>query len=73
MYYMGNIDLLDKPILAIVGPRKHTSYAQQVLENIFQQLQHYQVATISGMAPGVDQLCHQYSLQHNIPTIAVLG
>ena len=73
MYYMGNIDLLDKPILAIVGPRKHTSYAQQVLENIFNQLQHYQVATISGMAPWVDQLCHKYSLDHNIPTIAVLG
>jgi len=31
------------------------------------------MVTISGMAEGVDQLCHKYSIENNISTIAVLG
>ena len=29
--------------------------------------------TISGLADGVDMLCHELSIEHHIPTIAVLG
>lgn len=72
-YYKGNHDLLHKPLLAIVWPRKMTSYARDVLEELFRELQQYDVVTISGMAEGVDQLCHELSIQHQIPTIAVLG
>ncbi|USN57007.1 MAG: DNA-processing protein DprA [Candidatus Peribacteria bacterium] len=50
-----------------------TSYARDVLEELFSHLQQYDIATISGMAEGVDQLAHELSMTHHIPTIAVLG
>jgi len=73
IYYMGNLDLLNQPILWIVWPRMHSSYATEVLTKLFALAPGYAFATISGLAPGVDQLCHRLSLQKWIPTIAVLG
>ncbi|MCX6822803.1 MAG: DNA-processing protein DprA [candidate division SR1 bacterium] len=73
IYYMGNIDILNYSILGIVGPRMHSSYATEILTKLFALAPSYHFATISGLAPGVDQLCHRLSLQKGIPTIAVLG
>ena len=73
IYYQWDLSLLERPLLWIVGPRSHSAYAKHVLEHLFDQSKAYQFCTISGLAPGVDQLCHQLSLQHHIPTIAVLG
>ncbi|PID35014.1 MAG: hypothetical protein CR971_00255 [candidate division SR1 bacterium] len=73
VHAMGDISLLSRPILGIVGPRKNTPYADQVLQKLFEKVQQYNLVTISGLARGVDALCHKYSIQNNIPTIAVLG
>lgn len=73
IYYIGNIWLLNKKMLGIVGPRKMSSYGKRVVEALFPSLSGYDVVTISGMAEGVDQLCHQLSHEHALPTIAVLG
>lgn len=73
LYYQGSLSVLERPTLAIVGPRLMSPYAQEVLEALFEQLQYFDVVTVSGMAPGVDTLCHELSLQYGIPTIAVLG
>lgn len=72
VYYMGNISLLNQKILGMVGPRKMSIYGKKVIETTFEYLKTHNVVTISGLAEGVDQLCHQLSLTHNIPTIAVL-
>lgn len=72
LYYLGNISLLNQKVLGIVWPRKMSSYGKQVLETLFVSLQKYDVVTISGMAEGVDQLCHQLSCEYSVPTIAVL-
>jgi DNA processing protein len=48
-------------------------YAEKILEAFFQQAHQLPLTTISGLARGVDHKCHQLSLQHNIPTIAILG
>jgi DNA processing protein len=50
-----------------------SSYAQEVLEKLFSHLAQYRIATVSGMATGVDSLCHKLSIRHQIPTVAVLG
>lgn len=72
IYYQWNEDLLHKDIIAIVGPRKASHYAQQVLEQLFWFLQGYDVVTVSWLADGVDLMVHQLSLANSIPTIAVL-
>jgi DNA processing protein len=48
-------------------------YAERVMEALFQQAKGISFTTISGMARGVDQKCHQLSLANEIPTIAILG
>ncbi len=73
IYYLGNIWLLNNKLLAIVGPRKMSSYGKKVLETLFSWASDYDFVTISGMAEGVDQWCHQLSHEYHIPTIAVLG
>jgi DNA processing protein len=73
IYYLGNLSLLNKKIIGIVGPRMMSLYGKQVVETMFAAMHGYDVVTISGMADGVDQLCHTLSCQQNIPTIAVLG
>ena len=35
LYYIGNLELLQMSILGIVGPRKHSAYATQVLQKLF--------------------------------------
>lgn len=73
IYYIGDLSLLNKKILGIVGPRAMSSYGKQVMENLFITAGDYDFVTVSGMAEGVDQLCHRLSRENNIPTIAVLG
>lgn len=72
-YYEGNLDLLKEKKLWIVWPRLPSSYALEVMELFFKSAEKYQIATISGFARGIDQLAHELSLKHKLPTIAVLG
>ena len=72
MHYMWDISLLDRNILWIVWPRKNSNYSHHVLQRLFDCAKNYDLVTISGMAEWVDQLCHAFSVKHNIPTIAVL-
>jgi len=73
VYWMGDIELLNRRIMGIVWPRQCSSYAQQVMEQLFSVLPGYDVVTVSGMAPGVDTMAHEMSIKANIPTIAILG
>ena len=73
IHYLWDISLLDKNILWVVGPRKPSAYSNKILRNLFEYAQKYNLATISGMADGVDQICHALSVKYKIPTIAVLG
>jgi DNA processing protein len=72
VYGKGNMDLLNQKIIGIVWPRKYSPYASQVMESLFTELAHYDVVTISGLADGVDRMCHEMSIKAGIPTIAVL-
>jgi len=72
IYYKWDISILNKYIIWIVGPRKISNYGQKILENLFEKLEWYDIATISWLAEWVDSLCHDLSIKKNIPTIAVL-
>jgi DNA processing protein len=72
VHYIWDLSLLDKNILAIVGPRKPSVYSHKVLKKLFEYAENYDLVTISGMAGWVDQLAHALSIKHKIPTIAVL-
>lgn len=73
LYYQGAQDLNALRMVAIIGTRKPSPYGIHICEELVENLQPYQVTTISGLAYGVDVCAHRKSLQLNIPTIGVLA
>lgn len=73
IFYQGDLNLLNKPLLAIVGARKADNYAKQALMSLIKPVVASGIITISGLALGVDSLCHQLTLQAGQKTIGVIG
>lgn len=73
LYCRGNVDLLDRPAIAVVGTRKMTSYGGQAADAVAQELVRAGVVVVSGMALGVDARAHTSTLDAGGSTIAVLG
>lgn len=73
LYYKGDVNLLEKTCIAIVGTRKPTQYGEYMTEKIIEDLKVLDVAIVSGLAKGIDTIAHESALKNNIPTIAVLG
>lgn len=73
LYVEGNIELLNKKSLAIVGSRKHTSYGENFTKQFASQISNYGICIISGLAIGIDTIAHTYSKDSLGKTIAVIG
>jgi DNA processing protein len=73
LYVKGNMDLLDKPSIAIVGSRKMSLYGNNMTKRFVSELSEYGFVIISGMARGVDSVAHVSCLDNCGQTIAVLG
>ncbi|MDA0901813.1 MAG: DNA-processing protein DprA [Proteobacteria bacterium] len=69
--YRGNADLLNKDIVAIVGPRNSSFAGCKFAKIIAEGLGRAGIIVSSGMARGIDTVAHQSSLQSG--TIAVLA
>ncbi|WEV37868.1 DNA-processing protein DprA [Lactobacillus sp. ESL0677] len=73
LFARGDITLLQKRIVTIVGSRQATVYSQRVLAQLVPNLVNNHVVIASGLAKGVDVLAHQATLQNHGKTIAVVG
>lgn len=74
LFYSGNLELLKSDyLLSMVGSRHTTHYHQQATENIIGEFSSSPLIIVSGLAMGLDAICHQATLKNNLPTIAVLG
>lgn len=73
LYTRGNSDLLKTNQLAIIGSRKASTYSAQCIDLIAPVIKDYQYTICSGMARGADAMAHLTAMQHDIPTIAILG
>lgn len=75
LFVQGNIDCLNFPdkSIAIVGTRNPTNDGLFLAKYIGALLDQFCAVTISGLAPGIDQIIHKYSINQDIPTIAFLG
>ena len=74
LFYKGQWDknLFDSSI-TIVGTRKPTNYGIQYTKKITSDLVQSGLATISGMAFGIDKIAHEETINNNGKTIAVLA
>ena len=72
LYYKGNLDLLSKPKLAVVGARKCSETGKQSVRKIVSELgNHFTI--VSGLARGIDTCAHMEALKNKGNTIAVIG
>lgn len=70
-YCLGNVELLQKPLVSIVGSRRPNSYTKTLTLQLANALARSGKVVVSGGAMGVDALAHRGAGAKN--TIAVLG
>jgi DNA processing protein len=73
LFSKGNMNLNDEKIVAIVGTRNQTEYGLGLLHELIQSFSDNNILVVSGLAYGVDISAHRLCIEHNIPTLAVLG
>lgn len=72
LYTCGNIKLLNKKGISIVGSRSNTQYGEKMCIEFTKNLTEYNLIIISGLAIGIDSIAHKTCLKYSGKTIAVL-
>ncbi|HLT49910.1 MAG TPA: DNA-processing protein DprA, partial [Aequorivita sp.] len=72
-FHRGNIDLVSKKIVSIVGARKITSYGNAFCQNLIEELAPLNPVIVSGLAYGVDICAHKAAIENNLQNIACLA
>ncbi len=70
---LGNVELLNKPGIAIIGSRNCTDIGKQIAINFANKLSSVGVCINSGMAKGIDTGAHTGAIDEIGKTVAVLG
>ena len=73
LFYKGTDVLKTNNILSIVGTRKATGYGEDITNKIIEDLKTENILIVSGLAYGIDTFAHKFSVEKNIPTVAVLA
>jgi DNA processing protein len=73
LWVIGNLSVLDRPVVAIVGTRKSTLYGERITRELSAALARAGACVISGMARGIDGVAHVAALDGGGLTAAVLG
>jgi DNA protecting protein DprA len=73
VFIEGSVDVLNMPACTVVGSRKISEDGKFLTRVLITSLSGMNIATVSGLAHGVDQIVHEESIRYGIPTIAVLG
>ncbi len=71
LFYKGNLDLLQRPKVSIVGTRRPSNYTRQCTYTLANALAKRGVCVVSGAAMGVDTIAHTGAGEEN--TIAVVA
>ncbi|HEN8867199.1 TPA: DNA-processing protein DprA [Streptococcus agalactiae] len=72
LFYQGNIELLSKPKLAVVGARQASQIDCQSVKKIIKETNN-QFVIVSGLARGIDTAAHVSALKNGGSSIAVIG
>ena len=72
LYAYGNLALLDKKALAIVGSRHASEESVKVAQSIARLMVQRDICVISGYAAGIDSSAHWGALENNGATVIVL-
>lgn len=73
LWARGDLTVLHRPTVAIVGTRRATAYAERVTRALARTLARAGACVVSGLARGVDAAAHLGALDVDGATCAVLG
>jgi DNA processing protein len=73
LWARGDLALLDRACVAIVGTRRATAYGERVARELGRVLALAGATIVSGLARGIDACAHRGALDVDGATIAVLG
>ena len=73
LYYKGDLTLLDRTILGVVGPRRPSDYSLTGIRTLLPGLIQKDLVISSGLAMGVDAWAHQAAIYFGGSTIAVVA
>jgi len=73
VFYLRGEILAEENCFAVVGTRRCSAYGKEIALEIAGDLAETGLTIVSGLAPGIDSLAHQATLERGERTIAVLG
>jgi DNA processing protein len=73
LFALGDLTLLERPAVAIVGSRDHSDYGSEVAHALAWGAASGALVVVSGMARGLDAVAHNAALEAGGATIGVLG
>ncbi len=73
LFYDGNINLQNQPIISIVGTRKMTLYGRDFINNLIEAIVPFNPIIVSGFAYGVDIAAQISAIKNGLQTIGVLA
>ena len=73
LLYHGQLPAEEDICLGMIGSRNASAYGRQVAEILSRDLAFQDLIVVSGMARGIDSICHKGALDAGGRTIAVLG
>ena len=73
LWLRGQLGVLQRPAVALIGSRTGSEYACQVATDLGAELSARGVVVVSGLARGVDAAAHRGGLKGAAGTVAVLG
>ena len=73
LYYYGDLSLVNKDVIAIVGMRECSEYGKNMALKFSKELAENKYVIVSGMALGIDTYAHMGTINGKGKTIAVLG
>jgi DNA processing protein len=73
LWVRGDVHLLTRPAIAVVGTRHPSPYGSGMAEMLSRDLAVRRLLIVSGMARGIDSCAHRGALAARMPTVAVWG